>query len=156
MYKEVEEICLKVGLPNACKEFVRREEVVKNIKLSSLKKLKLDMEGLTKLDNMRKEDLRKPQDYMQLIALDNARLEFRFRTGMLDNRGCMGKKYTSKVCPHCLEGRQDGVEETSLHWMTCHAYKELRHGMDPELVLEDRLIYIRRVQDLRKELEKSI
>ena len=35
--KEVEEICLKVGLPNACKEFVRREEVVKNIKLSSLK-----------------------------------------------------------------------------------------------------------------------
>ena len=153
---EVEEICLKVGLPNACKEFVRREEVVKNIKLSSLKKLKLDMEGLTKLDTMRKEDLRKPQDYMQLISLDNARLEFRFRTGMLDNRGCMGKKYTSKACPHCREGRQDGVEETSLHWMTCHAYKELRHGMDPELVLEDRLIYIRRVQDLRKELEKSI
>ena len=114
------------------------------------------MEGLSKLENMKREDLRKPQDYMHLISLEDARLEFRYRTGMLDNRGCMGNKYSSKACPHCLEGRQDGVEETSLHWMTCQAYKELRHGMDPELVLKDRLIYLRRVQELRKELEKSI
>ena len=84
------------------------------------------MECLTKLDNMQKEDLRKPQDYMQLISLEDARLELRYRAGMLDNRGCMSKKYTSK------------------------AYKELRHGMDPELVLKDRLIFLRRVQDLRK------
>ena len=68
----------------------------------------------------------------------------------------MGKKYTSKVGPHCIEGRQEGVEETSLHWLSCLAYKELRHGLDPELVLEDRLLYLRRVQSLRKLLEKTI
>ena len=72
--KEVEEICLKLGLPNGCKEFIRREEVVKNVRLSSLKKLKLDMEGLSKLENMKREDLRKPQDYMHLISLEDARL----------------------------------------------------------------------------------
>ena len=75
---------------------------------------------------------------------------------MLDNRGCMGKKYASKSCPHCPEGREEGVEETSLHWLTCQAYIGLRHGMDPELVLKDRIVYIRRVQELRKTLESRI
>ena len=75
---------------------------------------------------------------------------------MLGNRGCMSQKYTSKACPHCVEGRQEGVEETSPHWLSCLAYKELRHGLDPELVLEDRLVYLRRVQELRKDLEKTI
>ena len=74
---------------------------------------------------------------------------------MLDNRGCMGKRYSSKECPHCLEGREEGVEETSLHWISCSAYKELRHGLDPLLVIDDRLLYMRRVQTLRKELEKN-
>ena len=71
---------------------------------------------------------------------------------MLDNRGSISKKYNSKAGPHCEEGRQEGVEETSLHWLSCLAYKELRHGLDPELVIKDRLLYLRRVQELRKEL----
>ena len=45
------------------------------------------MEGLSKLENMKREDLRNPQDYMHLISLEDARLEFRYRAGMLDNRG---------------------------------------------------------------------
>ena len=152
----MEEICCTVGLPNACKQFVQREDVLRNMKLSSLKKLKLDMEGLTKLDIMKTKDLRKPQSYMSMISLEDARLEFRWRSGMLDNRGCMSKKYSSKACPHCEEGRQEGVEETSLHWLSCQAYRELRHGIDPELVIEDRLIYLRRVQELRKVLKSNI
>ena len=153
--KEVEEICCKLGLPNACKQFIKREDVLENIKLSSLKKLKLEMEGLTKLESIKNKDLRKPQIYMNRVSLEDSRLEFRWRTGMLDNRGCMGKKYSSKACPHCEVGRQEGVEETSLHWLSCEAYRELRHGLDPELVIEDRLKYLRRVQELRKELEKN-
>ena len=152
----MEEICCKLGLPNACKQFIKREDVLENIKLSSLKKLKLEMEGLTKLESMKNKDLRKPQIYMNRVSLEDSRLEFRWRTGMLDNRGCMGKKYSSKACPHCEEGRQEGVEETSLHWLSCEAYRELRHGLDPELVIEDRLKYLSRVQELRKELEKNI
>ena len=48
------------------------------------------------------------------------------------------------------------MEETSAHWLTCKAYEELRHGMDTELVLKDRIIYLRRVQQLRKVLEARI
>ena len=130
--------------------------MVEHIKLSSLRKLKLEMQGLSKLDKVKNEDLRKPQKYMEMISLEDARLEFRWRTNMLDNRGCMGKKYASKACPHCPEGRQEGVEEDSLHWLTCQAYTGLRHGIDPEIVLKDRIVYIRRVQELRKTLEARI
>ena len=126
------------------------------IKLSSVRKLKEDMQGLSKLNTIKNEDLRRPQKYMEMPSLEDSRLEFRWRTGMLDNRGCMGNRYTSKACPHCPEGRQEGVEETSAHWLTCKAYEELRHGMDPELVLKDRIIYLRRVQQLRKVLEARI
>ena len=152
---EVEEICRKLGLPNACKQQVHRKQVLDHARLSSLKQLKEDMEGLSKLEKMKNKDLRKAQKYMSMVSLEDARLEFRWRTGMLDNRGCMGKRYSSKECPHCLEGREEGVEETSLHWMSCSAYKEMRHGLDPLLVQGDRIIYLRRVQTLRKELEKN-
>ena len=136
--------------------FVRREDALKNIKLSNLKQLKLDMDGMSKLEIMKTKDLREPQEYMKMVSLENSRLEFRWRTNMMDNRGSMSKKYNSKACPHCEEGRQEGVEETNLHWLTCLAYKELRHGLDPELEIKDRLIYLRRVQELRKELEKTL
>ena len=152
---EVEEICQKLGLPNACKQPVQRKQVIDHARLSNLKKLKNDMEGLSKMEEMKKEDLRKAQKYMSMVSLEDARLEFRWRTGMLDNRGCMRNKYSSKECPHCLEGREQGVEETSLHWIYCSAYKELRHGLDPLLVQGDRLVYLRRVQAMRKILENN-
>ena len=150
--REVEEICGKVGLPNACRQYISREQVLDHIQVSNLKKLKSDMEGLSKLEDIKNQDLRKPQNYMNLISLEDARLEFRWRTGMLDNRGCMGKRYSGKVCPHC----QDGVEETSLHWLSCQAYLPLRQGLDPLLIVEDRVKYLRRVQEMRKDLERRL
>ena len=68
----------------------------------------------------------------------------------------MSKKYTSKACPNCAEGRQKGMDETSCHSLSCLAYKELGHGLDPELVIENRLLYLRRIQELRKLLEKTL
>ena len=94
------EICQKLGLPNACQQFVHREQVLDHARLSNLKKLKEDMEGLSKMDQLKKEDIRKAQKYKEMVSLEDARLEFRWRTGMLDNRGCMRNKYTSKECPH--------------------------------------------------------
>ena len=153
--REVEEICQKLGLPNACQQFVHREQVLDHARLRNLKKVKEDMEGLSKMDQLKMKDLRKAQKYMEMVSLEDARLEFRWRTGMLDNRGCMRNKYTSKNCPHCREGREEGVEETSLHWIDCSAYRELRQGLDPLLVQKDRVLYLRRVQLLRKVLEKN-
>ena len=140
----------------ACQQYVGREQVMAQIKLSSLKQVKEDMQGLVKLSMVKNEDLRKPQTYMKNVSLEDARLEFRYRTGMLDNRGCIGKRYVSKACPHCPAGREEGVEETSLHWLSCQAYEGLRHGLDPEGRLQDRILYLRRVQQLRKVLEARI
>ena len=133
--REVEEICQKLGLPNACQQFVHREQVLDHSMLNNLKKVKEDMEGLSKMNQLKMEDLRKAQKYMGMVPLEDASLEFRWRTGMLDNRGCIKNKYTSKEYPHCPEGREKGVEETSLHWIDCSAYRELRQGLDPLLIL---------------------
>ena len=65
--------------------FVRREDALKNIKLSNLKQLKLDMDGMSKLEIMKTKDLREPQEYMKMVSLENSRLEFRWRTNMMDN-----------------------------------------------------------------------
>jgi hypothetical protein len=80
----------------------------------------------------------------------------RSRTGMLDCRANMGRRYSGKTCPHCQAGREDGEIESSLHWLSCEAYSELRAGMDPELNLDHRVVYLRRVQLHRMELEKEL
>ena len=46
--------------------------------------------------------------------------------------------------------------ENNQHCMECSVYEELRRGVDPESVLKDRLIYLRRVQMLREEMEKIV
>ena len=50
-------------------------------------------------------------DYMSQVFLYNSRLEFRYQSNMLDTRTTMGNKYKKKACPHCREGKEDGVEE---------------------------------------------
>ena len=109
---------------------------------------------MKKFDHLKNEDILYMQRYMTMASLENARVEF--RVGMLDNRANMGRKYTSKACPHCPAGQLEGVEESSRHWLDCQAYAELRRGLDPECVLEDRVLYLRRVQALRIELEKNV
>ena len=93
---------------------------------------------------------------MKMSSLEYARVEFKYRTNMLDNRANMGRKYSEKFCPHCPEGRLELVSESSQHWFKCSAYESLRRGLDPELVIEDRVKFIQRVQQVRSELEKLI
>ena len=88
-------------------------------------------------------------------SLEDARLEFCWRTSMLDCRAWMPGKYGGlKACPHCPEGRDAGEEESGVHWLTCPAYTRFRQGLDPEAVFEDRMSFLRMVQLVRLELEK--
>jgi hypothetical protein len=133
----VKEICEKAGLPDACVRYIPREEIQKAMMVSNAWEIKEQMQGLTKLENIMKEDLRFCQDYIKSKYLEDARLDFRLRTGMLDNRANMGRRYSGKTCPHCEADREDGAIESSQHWLTCEAYAELRAGLDPECNLED-------------------
>ena len=153
--KEVTEICDKLGLPDACTTFVQREEVTEAALYSHLKVLKEEY-SMEKLKHLKDDDIRYMQGYMKMASLEDARLEFRYRVGMLDNRANMGKRYKFKHCPHCPAGLEEKVVESSQHWMECEAYKELRLGLDPERNLPDGIKYIRSVQALRIELEKYV
>ena len=153
--QEVVDICKKIGLPNACLEYVHRKEVYDAIQLSHLQVLKKEYD-MKKLKHLQHTDIRFIKKYMNIASLEYARIEFKYRTNMLDNRANMGKKYSEKNCVHCPEGRLEGIIETSQHWFECPVYEPLRRGQDPELVLEDKVKFILRVQKLRAELEKNI
>ena len=60
-------------------------------------------------------------------------------------------------CPHCREGREQGVLETPEHLLSeCSAYAHLRAGLNPEAVLEDRASFLRKAINRRKELEAKL
>ena len=109
----MEEICERVGLPNACLQYVTKEDLKEAMQLSNARELKEQMTGLSKLEGMMDEDMRFCQDYIKSMSVEDARLEFRWRTGMLDNRANMGRRYSGKTCPHCEDGREDGAIESS-------------------------------------------
>ena len=153
--EEVVNICQKVGLKNGCEVFLTRAEVKEAMLYHHLSGLKEEMKARKKLDRISNEDCRMMQQYMMKKSLEDSRLEFRWRTGMLDCRAWMPAKYGGvKACPHCPEGREAGEEESGVHWLTCQAYSRVRQGLDPEGSQEDRIVFLRRVQLIRTELEK--
>ena len=55
-------------------------------------------------------------------------------------------------CPHCAAGSI----KTSGQLLLCPAYADLREGLDPELRLEDRAYYLRKVVLRRTLLEQHL
>ena len=124
-----------------------------------MKEVKEQMEPLTKMELLKRQDTRKMKPYMKQKSLDNSRIEFKWQTHMIDTRMNMKGRYTKDKyeCPHCPEGRQPGgCLETSDHLLVCRAYQDLREGLDPELVEGDRATYLRRVIARRTALESQL
>ena len=61
-----------------------------------------------------------------------------------------------RACPHCREGREQGTEKSPAHWLECEAYKDLRVGLDPEIVIENRAKYLGKVIERSEKLEKEL
>ena len=62
----------------------------------------------------------------------------------------MKAKYKQYHCPHCNDGRLSGRLESPSHLMECAAYSELRKGINPESVIQERPGYLRSYHE-RKE-----
>ena len=152
--KEVAEICQAAGLPNVYFKYVGRAEVEDALRIHHHKEIRKEMEPLKKLDEIKMKDTRYMQVYMQQKSLENSRMEFLWETHMLDTRCNMKGKYKKDKyqCPHCAE---DSLE-TSGHLLVCPAYSDLREGLDPELRLEDRASYLRKVVLRRTLLEQHL
>ena len=92
-------------------------------------------------------------------SLEQSRLEFLWQTYMIDTRTTMKGKYPKGKysCPHCLEGRSQGVLETPAHLLSdCTAYSDLRAGLNPEEILEDRASFLRVAIARRINLEEKL
>ena len=167
------EICLRAGLPNVCKQYVKREAVVAAMESHHLMEIKKEMEPLKKLAKIKLMDTRRMQSYMKQKSLENSRTEFKWETNMIDTRINMKGKYEKDKyeCPHCFVGSHPGGRtitsdhlssqpggrlETSDHLLVCSAYADLRQGVDPELVTEDRASYLRQVVRRRSKLEEQL
>ena len=157
--REVQEICMKVGLPDATKKYVCRKDILQYIQFFNMKMVKESMSSLDKCQLMRERDCRFVQPYMFEKFLLQSRMEFLWDTMMLDTRTTMKGRYEKDKysCPHCREGREEGVLETPSHLLSeCSAYSDPRDGVYPELVLEDRADFLYRAVARRKELEKKL
>ena len=78
---------------------------------------------------------------------------------MLDTRTTMKGKYQKDKysCPHCVEGKEQGMLETPNHLLNiCSAYSDLRAGLNPDAVLEDRASVLRSAISRRMKLEELL
>ena len=156
---EVAEICQRVGLPNVCETDVNREKVEEAMVNHHLLDIKKEMEPLSKLNKMRNQNTRVMQSHTKERSLENSRMKFLWETKMIDTRMNMKGRYKKDKyqCPHCIEGSKPGGSlETSEQLMSCTSYADLREGKNPELVMEDRVSYLRKVIKRRKELEQLL
>ena len=89
-------ICDTIGLPDVCQEDLDKSEVREAVFLHHYKVLKEEMEPLKKLQQLVKEDLRKPQEFLATCNLDQCRMAMRLRTGMMDIPGDMPRRYQGR------------------------------------------------------------
>ena len=156
LISEVKDICKKVGLQDVTTKYLCRKEIFENIQLYDMKIAKEQMKHLDKCKMIRNLDFRVVQPYMMKKSLQQSRVEFLWRTMMIDTRTTMKSKYKKDKysCPHCDEGREKGELETPEHLLnSCSAYSYLREGINPELIIEDRAQFLIRAIGRRKELE---
>ena len=141
------------------KKYLCRKDIVEYIQYFDMKVAKEKMAGKEKCEIIRIRDFRYIQPYMYEKSLQQSRMEFLWETKMIDTRMTMKNKYKKDEysCPHCEQGREQGELETPSHLLTsCSAYSDLRAGVNPELVLEDRSTFLYRAIARRKELELKL
>jgi hypothetical protein len=156
---EVKEICSAVGLEDVTKKYLSRDKVKEYIQYFDMKCTKEEMEPLEKCSLIRNEDCRFVKSYMYQKSLEQSRLEFIWQTHMLDTRTTMKGKYPKDQysCPHCIEGKEQGVLETPAHILSsCSSYRDLRVGLNPEEILEDRAAFLRLAIARRITLEDKL
>ena len=156
---EVQEICLEVGLRDACTEYVSRKEAFEAITFHNMKVVKEEMEAKApkKLKHMRKLDCSKQQAFMKQASLQDSRLEFLWLSNILDTRTTRGNKYSNKFCPHCREGAggQGGGVSSTPGGILRGVYADLRYRLDPLLGQHDRNLFLKQAIRVTQGTQKS-
>ena len=130
---------------------IHKKEVKEAIKLSSLRDVKAEMAGKTKLQELALCDLREPQSYVDW-SVEESRMAFRLQNRMLDCRANMPARYRrDKICRACQPSPatgMEGQEETQEHLEVCPGYGELWQGLGP-LTPRSRVKYFMKLKTKR-------
>ena len=132
--QEGSKICKEVGLPDACRQDVCKEEVKEAIRLNHLSALKSEMAGKKKQETLYNSDMRKEQEYVNW-SLEDCRMAFRLQNRMLECRSNMPTRYKRDLtCRACRPDPATGLEghvETQEHLEVCVGYSECWEGIGP-------------------------
>jgi hypothetical protein len=133
--QEVRELCRELGLPDATTMEIEKEEIKEAIQISNLAKLKADMQGKVKLEELSQTDVRQAQEYVNW-SVEECRMGFRLQTKMLDCRSNMPRRYKRDLaCRACPPNPATGLagqeEETQDHLEVCRGYSDLWQGLGP-------------------------
>ena len=90
--QEVTQICRELGLPDASRQEVDKEEIKEGIQVHHLKALKNEMVGKVKLQDLYNTDTRRPQEYVAW-GVEECRMAYRLQNRMFDCRSNMPARY---------------------------------------------------------------
>ena len=138
--KEVEQICKAIGLANINEKEIDKKDIEKHIFYHNYKELKEDMDRYDKLEDIKNEDMREIQPYMNMKSLEKVRMAFRIRSKMVKNIKLNYKKmFKDHECKQC----QGGYQESQSHTMICNGWEEERRGLNLEQIEDTIEFFIR-------------
>ena len=139
--REVMQISKAVGVEDVNVKEVGKEELEEAVFFANQKELKEDMEKYEKLKDVKNQDFRKEQDYMNEKGLARGRMAFRIRTRMVKKvkRNFRNMYRDNLICENCdmME------EETQEHVMECPAWREELGELDMNRMEDQVEFYIR-------------
>merc|ERR1719509_344437 len=140
--KEVKEICKMLGVKDANKEVLEKDELEDAVFCHEYKEMKEEMSKCEKLKDIRNEDFRKEQGYMEEKGMGNARMAFRIRTKMVNKVKANYKNmYKDNLeCEECDEN----VIETQEHILECPGWREEMGTLDVT-TMKDKVEFFYRV-----------
>ena len=145
--REVAEICLQIGLPDANVVTIAKAQVDKAIKEYNKVEIRAVMSSnYTKLDELVEVEDGCVKEYMKMKNLAESRMMFRIRTKMLNLKDNMKGRYrgSSLECIAC-----DSKEvESQTHVMCCSGYSDIRTGLDLSKDM-DLIAYFTQVMKIR-------
>ena len=152
--RESQDICKKIGISDITEEDITKEELEDALEIYNLKITKEEMGDKDKYREMKNEDLRKPQKFLEDMNLEQCSVAMRVKCYMVDCPGNMRAKYKGReICLRCKlkpEFHGPNMRETQEHLEICQGYRDLRVGRDMAN-FADKVAYF---ADLTKEREK--
>ena len=154
LVEETQEICKTIGVKDISQEDISKDEIQDALEIHHLRTIKEEMGDKKKYQNIKIEDVKKPQDFLQDLNMEECCVAMRIKCFMIDCSGNMRSKYKGReVCLKCcLKPGVQGpdMRETQNHLELCESYTFLREGRDMYL-FKDKVNYFK---DLIKEREE--